>query len=193
MSADRYNAIRHALRHSRVLAADGWYTQADSASIAPTDREFISACDPETVQALLIELDATGAAAEKLNRAHCIRAVALEAERDELLNGLHSIGLALHIPADERSPMSLTCVVLEMRNKLARIESHPQAPTLPDWLTAALRHQGAATLQRLCNDAGRQVDYPVIVAWLESIGWCEADITARAKDLIKTDDGSEAW
>jgi hypothetical protein len=172
MSADRFHAIRHALRHSRVLAADGWYTPADSASIAPTDREFISACDPVTVGTLLTD-------------------------HDELLNGLHSIGLALRIPADERSPMSLTCAVLEMSNKLARIEregdSQPYAPALPDWLTRTLRHQGAASLQRLCMDAGHHVDYPVISTWLESIGWCEADITARAKGLIKTDDGSEAW
>lgn len=164
MSTDRYNAIRHALRHDRVLAADGWYTQADSASIAPTDREFISACDPVTVGTLLTE-------------------------RDDMLTDLHGVGLALGIPANERSPMSLTIAALEVRNKLARIE----AVTMPDWLTAALRHQGAATLQRLCYDAGHQVDYPVVSAWLESIGWCEADITARAKDLIKTDDGSEAW
>ena len=164
MTADRFHAIRHALRHGRVLAADGWYTPADSDRIAPTDREFISACDPVTVGTLLVE-------------------------RDDLLTDLHGVGLALGISVDERSPMSLTFGALELRNELGRLRT----ATFPEWLTAALCHQGAASLQRLCNDAGHQVDYSVVAAWLESIGWCEADITARAKDLVKTDDGSEAW
>ena len=53
---ERIQRLRQAMRHPKILAADGWYTQEDD-RIAPTDREYIAACDPATISELLSELD----------------------------------------------------------------------------------------------------------------------------------------
>lgn len=54
--SERIQRLRQAMRHPKILAADGWYTQEDD-RIAPTDREYIAACDPATISELLSELD----------------------------------------------------------------------------------------------------------------------------------------
>ena len=53
---ERIQRLRQALRHPKILAADGWYTPEDD-RIAPTDREYIAACEPATISALLSDLD----------------------------------------------------------------------------------------------------------------------------------------
>lgn len=54
--SERIQRLRQAMSHPKILAADGWYTQEDD-QIAPTDREYIAACDPATISELLSELD----------------------------------------------------------------------------------------------------------------------------------------
>ena len=54
--SERIQRLRQALRHPKILAADGWYTPEDD-RIAPTDREYIAACEPATISALLSDLD----------------------------------------------------------------------------------------------------------------------------------------
>ncbi len=83
---ERIQRLHQALRHPKILAADGWYTQEDD-RIAPTDREYIAACDPATISALLAELNAEQA--QRITLQHhaadlAQRVADLTAERDEL-------------------------------------------------------------------------------------------------------------
>lgn len=93
---DPLQPLRHALRHPKVLAADGWYTHEDD-RFAATDREFIAACQPSVIAGLLAERDelsrrldhiihdhhaVRAEAQSRVDRA-VMRALAAENDRDE--------------------------------------------------------------------------------------------------------------
>lgn len=135
--SERIQRLRQAMRHPKILAADGWYTQEDD-RIAPTDREYIAACDPATISELLSELDElwriAGAyrpqkeLADALNKSKSSRADAmnrLNAEQAKRLTLQHHAADLAQRVAD------LTAERDRLAELLAEIDGHTPGPWAP--------------------------------------------------------------